>query len=91
METDEPAVHIERNWGWTVTALVLAHSSDGDTYNSNGLPFACALPLNKYEGEIGCIAMEEDAYINRHVAFPGKVLNKHKILIKIELNHLWWP
>ena len=78
METDDPAVHIERNWGWTVIALVVAHSSDADTYNSNGLPFACALPLNKYEGEIGCIAMEEDAYINRQVAFPEKLLNQHK-------------
>ncbi len=53
---------------------MLAHSSAGDTYNSKGLPLAWALPLNKLDGEMGCIAMEADAYIRRQDAFPETLL-----------------
>jgi hypothetical protein len=54
--------------------LVLAHRTDGDTYNSNGLPLTWVLPLNKYEGEIGCMAIEAEAYISRQDAFPEVLL-----------------
>jgi hypothetical protein len=54
--------------------LELAHSTAGDTYSSKGLPLACALPLNKLDGEMGCIATDADAYISRHEAFPEILL-----------------
>ena len=54
--------------------LVLAHSTVGDTYSSKGLPLACALPLNKLDGEMGCIATDADAYISRQDAFPEIML-----------------
>lgn len=61
---------------------MLAHSTAGDTYNSKGLPLACALPLNKLDGEMGCIATDADAYISRQDALPeilllsGRLQNK---------------